>query len=177
LLGRPVDVPGAADMDAAAQALGIALPPSYATFARKYGNGLTCNLFMIYVPMSKAGYSWSSGLPERSADLRDDIARALGRGRLQLQPGQTVALVERLVPFADSENGDDILAWDPEDRAGDDGELAIYAVDDTSSLRKVAPDLGDLLRRVARPSTGGVLAGATFTLPLTFEPRPGRGND
>lgn len=175
LKGSLKDVPTENQLNDAAARLNIALPPSYREFAMRYGNGLTCGLFMIYVPMERTGFAWSSSVVDMSNDLKRDIKEAAEGKFLNYKPDGSPELARRLVPFGGSENGD-ILAWDPASPSSNDGELWIYVVGPRSdSIARSAPDLVDFIRRCSLPNTGDVLRRAEFTLPPTFEPRPGRG--
>jgi hypothetical protein len=171
------DVPSDAQLDAAAERLGLPLPPSYRAFARRYGNGLTGNLFMIYVPMDKQGFDWSTDLVDRSLDMKDEVAESIAAKIINYRPSGSPELAARLVPFGSSENGD-ILAWDPAQASSNDGELWIHVIGARmGSVWRSAPDLADFLVRMSEPNTGQVLQRATFECPPTFEPRPGRGHD
>lgn len=153
---------------AAAADLGLALPPSYREFAQRYGYGLTCGLFIVYLPLAAPE---CDTLVERSRELSEEIRTAVDGGWMRYEPdgGREVAL--RLVPFGYSENAN-ILAWDPADETGD-GEYQIYVIGSRKSgMRRAAPDIGTFLRRAAEPNVGGMLGRAEFTLSATFEPWP-----
>lgn len=167
LSAPPIAPPDDAALDAAGTALGLALPPSYRAFVRHYGFGLSLGMLIVYAP-APAGHrgraqeivSWSRAI---GADLRDALRR--GWVRAPVPP----EIVERLVPFATSENGH-ALAWDPQARTAD-GELAIYAVGrGYDPLAHVADDLDAFFARALRPGMDGMFGRATFTLEPTFEP-------
>jgi SMI1/KNR4 family protein SUKH-1 len=175
--GELREVPTDAELDDAAAQLGLTLPPSYRTFARRYGHGLTGELFIIFVPMDKTGFDWSSGLVDRSSELKEELAESLAAKTVRFQPSGSPEIVGRLVPFGASENGD-ILAWDPGEPSSEDGELWIYVIGSRKgSVWRSAPDLADFLTRMSQPQTGKVLPRANFDCPRVFQPRPGRGHD
>jgi hypothetical protein len=162
-------------LDAAETALGFKLPPSYRAFAKKYGNGLTEGLFMIYVPVDTTGASWHNDLAAYSSDFVREIRESVEGGYMNFDPDGSRELALRLIPFAGSENGN-ILAWDPKAPSDDAGEFWIYVIGSRKSyMIKSATSLVDLLERAIQPNTGGILRNAQFSLEPSFEPRPAKG--
>jgi len=170
----PIDPPDDARLDDGANKLGIALPPSYREFARKYGYGLTGDLFMIYVPVDTRGAEWSEDLAGMSKTLAGELKAAIDAGYFKFAPDGSREIAVRLVPFGASENGH-VLAWDP-GAPGAGGELPIYTVGSRKDyLVRAADSLGDFLTKMSRPKQGGMFLGATDPLPPKFEPRPAKG--
>jgi hypothetical protein len=171
------EVPTDAQLDAAAREMGLPLPPSYRAFARRYGNGLTGGLFIVFVPIDRTGFDWSDDLAVRSQELKEELAESLAARTIRYQPHGSPEILARLVPFGASENGD-ILAWDPGEPSSDDGELWIYVIGPRKGyVSRSASDLADFLTRMSQPGTGQILPRAEFACPATFEPQPGRGRD
>jgi hypothetical protein len=94
------------------------LPNSYKVFARTFGYGLFMNFFIIYVPMEHP-----DSLEKRSDDLKWVLETGLKEKIFIYEPDGSPDLIEKLVPFGSSENGD-IVAWDPTDT--NDEEYAIW---------------------------------------------------
>lgn len=160
-------VPADSALEEAGARMGIALPPSYVAFSKRYGFGLTCGLFIIYVPVPKPPPY--GDLVAYSADLRRELEDSMAAGRMRYEPDGSEDLIRRAVPFGGSENGN-ILFWDSQEKLAGD-EYPIYVVGARKSgVMRAAHDLGEFLTKALQPNLGGVLGRATFTLDPTFEP-------
>ncbi len=138
--GKPRVVSDDGLLARAEQALGgVKLPASYRFFAKTFGSGLLCNFWMIFVPL-EGGDSFV----ERREGAAEMIARGVEDGLFDYRPDGSKTMVERLVPFAASENGD-LLAWDPEDRSGSD-EMRIFRIHTRfAAVRGICADLDELV--------------------------------
>lgn len=131
----PRTVASAAQLDAFELPGGLPLPPSYRDYAEHLGYGLTCGLFLIYIPMG----DHCDGLATRSQVLSRVNRESVEQGLMFYEPDGSPELVLRLFPFAASENGD-ILGWDlTRQRAG---EHPIYRIGPRAgSVRKAGRNL------------------------------------
>lgn len=150
---------------------GKKFPRSYISFVEEYGYGLSCDSFIIYIPMDEYGDSWeiqneifkerfidvlSWGDPE---DLKEDI----------LYPDGSIELLKSAEPFGKSENGE-YLFWDPNNGSND--ELDIYITDFGGlGFTKVANNLYDFFRKItSQTDYKKVLPFSENPLPNTFKP-------
>ena len=177
LLGSLAHRPDDHDLAAAEAELGCRLPPSYVSFVRSYGSGRTMGIFLVYVPLVPPPDAiWHESLPSRSYDLREELRE---RRRIRT-PAQGTAVLDPLLPFGISENGD-VFAWDT---SVDEGptvqrEWPVVVVRTRSSdPLRVADSFVHWLHRALEPGAGGVLGvPAGFSLQPTFEPLPCFGID
>jgi len=152
----------------ATQNMGFALPHSYCSFVQKYGNGLTCGLFIFYVPKPLV-CECSHYLEYRSKELMSELVTAVHQGWVSYPPDGSSALLLRLVPFGYTENAD-ILCWDPNDRSSGD-EYWIYIVEcRKAAVRKVAENLFELISKAVKPGIGGIFGDNDYQLEPTFHP-------
>ena len=156
-------------LDAAGTALGLALPPSYRAFVKRYGFGLSAGMFIVYVPAPPGHVGRSQNLVDMSRVLAREVREALANKWVRFQPGVTEEIVRRLVPFAYSENAHR-LAWDPGERTGD-GELTIYAIGrGYNPIHRAGPHLLAFFERALEPGVGGLFGRSNNDLEPTFDP-------
>ncbi len=167
--GDPIALPTDEALGAAGAALGLALPPSYRAFVKRYGCGLSAEMFIIYVPALPGDARRSVNLVNQSRVLARELREALTFGWVRFEPHGSEEIVRRLVPFAYSENGHR-LAWDPGDPTGD-GEFAIYAIDvGYARTTCAAPHLLGFFEKALTPGMSGMFGQANYTLEPTFKP-------
>ena len=145
---------------------GRKFPFSYVSFVRQYGYGLSCGLFIIYIPMgdypdsffirSKEIISTYQDVLDNKENLWFDVAPDLEYSRLK-----------DLIPFGVSENGD-YLFWDIMSK---EDEMDIYITDfRATGFLRVASDLYELFYKVTSPDRyKEVLPFAQEKLPTTFQ--------
>lgn len=157
-------IPSDEQLARAREAFGFDLPASYVQFVRRYGYGLSVNLYLIYIP--KAG---GDDLVGRSRFLAERLRDAVKHGYARFTPDGSRELVERLVPFGYSENGE-TLAWDPTMRTTSE-ELAVFLIGGGGrGVYRAGDDLGEFLRRTLSVDRGGIGGRAASMLQPTFEP-------
>ena len=103
---------------------GKRFPRSYREFAKKYGYGLLCELFLIYVPLGDYCDSWENQTRILKDTFNDFIDN---HWYLTLDPDGTEKIIKNAVPFGKSENGD-FLFWDISSEPQKD-EFNIYITD------------------------------------------------
>lgn len=149
---------------------GRKFPDSYIRFVKRYGYGLSCGSFLIYIPMNDHPDSWHVQNPifkERflsvlewgdPEELKQDI----------LFPDGSIELLHRAEPFAKSENGE-YLFWDPDN--GEQNEFDIYITDFKGvGFTKIAANLDEFFERVTNADIfKQVLPFHTTPLPKTFK--------
>jgi hypothetical protein len=169
LLGEVKQIPTDAAIESASKALGIRIPSSYSAFVRRYGFGISLNNFIIYVPTEPGETRKSENLVASARTLGRENREVVAGKLASLEPDGSEELLLRLVPFAYSENGEQ-LAWDPAKATGTD-EYEIYLIDSRyAGVFRAGPDLTSVLERAASPRMGGLIPGATKALPRTFRP-------
>lgn len=128
-------------LDSVALTGGFSLPDSYRDFAMRFGYGVLCEMFIIYIPMGDYGDS----VTVRCLALKRMFAETVAEDIFEYEPDGSPELVARLVPFGISENGH-TLAWDPDSKGK--RESVIYAVAPKClAVRKAAPDLYTFLEK------------------------------
>jgi hypothetical protein len=149
---------------------GFTLPPSYREFAERFGYGLLCNLFIVYIPMGKHGDS----LPVREKELTAMLRESMEEELFEYEPDGSPELVERLIPFGISENGH-TLTWDAASRTPD-GEYPIYVIGaKTLDVRRAAPDLSTFVEQCLDARVKSMIGPGYEPLPPTFKPlKPSR---
>ncbi len=143
-------------------------PPSYREFVQRYGYGLSCGLFLIYIPMDKYPDSWhirSKEIISTYQDVLDDEDSLW----FDLEPDVTYQKLKDLIPFAKSDNGE-YLFWDIE--SGEDQEFDIYITDFRGiGFTKVASNLYELFEKITSESSfKEVLPFNQNPLPNVFQP-------
>lgn len=131
-------------------------PPSYREFIRAAGWARTFGLWFIYPPVCP-GYA--DGWHGRSRHLTEQFRARYVDGQLEefdwmIEPDGDWRLVDTLVVFGWSENGDALL-WDTGSR-NEHGEFAVWESRGMDSLHLLGQDLGaalpQLRHRAATPS-------------------------
>ena len=144
-------------------------PPSYQQFAKEFGYGLLCGLFIIYIPFGTPHHDHPDSFPVARKRLRSFFDAYFDIELEILKDEHTRALLERAEPFAKSENGE-FLFWDREhpDAAG---EWPIYLANFPVSITRVANDLPELISKVTNAATvQSVMQFTRSPLPATFSP-------
>jgi hypothetical protein len=142
-------------------------PVSYVDFVRKYGYGLTADMFHIYIPMGNYGDS----LSVRSAEIRSTYYDDVINGELwfDVAPEVTTSILQNLYPFACSDNGE-YLFWDLTSGSNESGEMDIYITDFRGlAMQKVADNLYEAIQKLTDDNQyKELLPYATQPLPNTF---------
>lgn len=144
---------------------GFQLPASYRDFAKTFGYGLLCNLFLIYIPMGN-----EDSLPKRSAGMTKVNLDSVENDWFYYKPDGSPELVRRLIPFGTSENGN-FLAWDPAEPTGAN-EYAIYLLGARAyGVQRAASDLYEFIKILLDEHRGRALLGNAYTvIRPTFKP-------
>lgn len=146
---------------------GRGFPPSYREFVTGLGWGRLFGLWLVYPPVLDP---YADGWRGRGGLLTERFRSAYRDARTEgfdwkIEPDGTWELVDDLVVFAWSENGDGLL-WNTADRA-DDGELPVYLSPRFDSLNLLGPSLASALAPLREKA--GVLAERA---PADFVPLP-----
>ena len=146
---------------------GRKFPSSYISFVEKYGYGLSCELFIIYIPMGDYPDSIFIRSKEIISTYQDvlDVEEELW---FDLGPDLKYKDLQNLFPFGMSENGH-YLFWDITSKGKED-EMSIYITDFRGiGFLKVADDLYDFFEKVvSKKKYREVLPFAENALPNTF---------
>lgn len=148
---------------------GRKLPKSYVDFVEQYGYGLSCGLFIIYIPMDKYPDSLfvrSKGIIGTYQDVLDDEEKLW----FDIKPDLSYKQLKDLIPFSMSENGH-YLFWDINSQK-ETNEFDIYISDFRGiGFVKVAKNLYDFFRDVTSESNfKKVLPFTSSPLTNTFIP-------
>ena len=84
---------------------GKKFPPSYVSFVRQYGYGLSCGLFIIYIPMG----DYPDSFFVRSREIISTYQDVLDNKEelwFDVAPDLEYSKLKDLIPFGVSENGD-----------------------------------------------------------------------
>lgn len=146
---------------------GKKFPPSYVSFVRQYGYGLSCGLFIIYIPMG----DYPDSFFVRSREIISTYQDVLDNKEelwFDVAPDLEYSQLKDLIPFGVSENGD-YLFWDIMSK---EDEMDIYITDfRATGFIRVATDLYDFFYKVTSPDKyKEVLPFAQEMLPNTFQP-------
>ena len=161
---EPKTMVTAEELDAFDLPGGLALPPSYRDYAEHLGYGLTCGLFLIYIPMGEH----CDSLSDRSEVLSRVNRGAVESEYMNFKPDGSAELVLQLFPFGISENGD-VLGWDLEDER--DGEYAIYRIGPRAyGVKCVARSLFEFVERCTDERVAEVVGAGYEPLEETFKP-------
>ncbi|SUB88398.1 Uncharacterised protein [Porphyromonas macacae] len=129
---------------------GRKFPSSYISFVEKYGYGLSCGLFIIYIPMDNYPDSFfirSKEIILTYQDVLDDEEKLW----FDIEPDLKYEDLKNLIPFGMSENGH-YLFWDIMSKEKKD-EMNIYITDFRGiGFLKVANDLYDFFEKVVSKS-------------------------
>lgn len=144
-------------------------PKSYVDFVEKYGYGLSCNLFLIYIPMGDYPDSFfvrKDEIISTYQDVLDDEDEIW----FDLEPDITYEQLKQMVPFGISENGH-YLFWDTGE-SSENGEFNIYITDFRGvGFTKVASNLYEFFERVtSKEEFETVLPFTQEALSKTFKP-------
>ena len=96
---------------------GFKLPQSYREVAVRFGFGLTCDFFYLFMPQGGC-----DDLANRSRDLHEvllDGVIGAYKDCTKYEPHGSPDLLTNLVPFGIGKNGN-ILTWSPEERSQPD---------------------------------------------------------
>jgi hypothetical protein len=144
---------------------GFKLPQSYCDFALKFGYGLLCNLFIIYVPKKDHG----DDLVKRTVILSKVIRDGVENNSLEYEPNGTAELALCLIPFGISENGH-ILAWNPNESSVSN-EHFIYIIGyKLGYIKRAAPDLYSFVESCLDNSISKLIGGSAQLIRPTFQP-------
>lgn len=125
-------------------------PISYINFVEKYGFGLSCDLFLIYIPMAEYPDSWCIRKQEIISTYQDVLDNEENLW-FDIEPDVTYAKLKDLIPFAMSENGH-YLFWDI--YSGKGQEFDIYITDFRGiGFVKVADNLYEFFEKITSLST------------------------
>ena len=145
---------------------GKGFPTSYKEFVKKYGFGVTCNLFIIYIPMNAYRDSFfvrSKEVITTYQDVLDDEEELW----FDLGPNVAYSKLKDLVPFSVSENGD-YLFWDIS--TSNNNEYDIYSTNFRGvPFTKIASNLYELFDQMTSESTfKNILPFSEKPLPKVF---------
>ena len=143
---------------------GRSFPLSYIRFVRKYGYGLTVDLFHIYIPLAEHGDS----IFIRSDEIRSTYYEDVLNGDIWFEVAADVSLstLKNLYPFASSDNGE-YLFWDLNSLNRNNDEMDIYMTDFRSiELKKVASSLYEFIDKITNANKYKEL------LPFSNQPLP-----
>ena len=146
---------------------GREFPLSYKEFAKHYGYGLLCDLFLIYVPLGEYCDSWS----RQSVTLKHTFNEFISNDwYLTLNPDGNETLIRNAVPFGKSENGD-FLFWDIFSEPQED-EFEIYVTDFGGlGVLKIADSLDEFVKEITADNPSErVSAFIHHSLPAVFSP-------
>ena len=161
---EPKTVAKTEDIDAFDLPGGLALPPFYRDYAEHLGYGLTCGLFLIYIPMG----DHCDSLSVRSRVLARVNHDAVEGEYMDFEPDGSPELILRLFPFGISENGD-VIGWDLEDER--DGEYAIYRIGPRAyGVKRVARTLFEFVEKCLGERVAEVMGRGYEPLERAFEP-------
>ena len=119
-LGMALPLPTQDDLDGFEQKYSMELPQEYQSFAIVFGPGEIGKWFRVYVPSAgKKSLADLATLQESFTTNRKALADCFP---------DDAAFYNRLIPFADSLDGD-VIGWDVEDaKGGKGGEYGIYVI-------------------------------------------------
>lgn len=124
---------------------GVSFPASYIEFAKQYGYGVTCGEFLIYIPLKNNCDSFFN----RSLAIKSTYEDVLGNADdvwFDLGPDVDFEKLQRLIPFAKSENGY-YLFWDSKRFQID--EMDIYITDFSGlGFIKAANNLYEFIEKI-----------------------------
>jgi len=124
---------------------GKGFPVSYKNFVKKYGYGLSCELFIIFIPMKEYGDSFFIRSKEITSTYQDVIDN---KEELWFDLGINVKYdkLKDLIPFGTSENGDYVF-WDISTE--NNNEYDIYITDFRGvAFTKVANNLYEFFDKI-----------------------------
>lgn len=124
---------------------GVGFPKSYQDFAIKYGYGLSCRNFIIYLPLKEDN---CDSFTTRTLELKQIFDETIKNNwYLTLEPSGDINLFRSCVPFGISENGY-FLFWDIQEQE----EFDIYMTDFRGyGVRKVGNTLNEFLEVITSP--------------------------
>jgi cell wall assembly regulator SMI1 len=163
-------IPTQEDISSAENTLGIKLPDSYKDFVLKYGVGLLCDLFTIYVPNA---VNTQLELVHMSQQDKNVIIENI-EGNLweYAEPTVDTDWLQTLTPFGTSINGD-IVCWDA-NRKLENGEYPIVILSSEQEYAvKVATSMSEFIDFCLSGKIDELLPvgqGKKWKLPSTFVP-------
>jgi hypothetical protein len=148
---------------------GRKFPKSYREFAKKYGYGLLCDLFIIYVPLGDYCDSWINQTSVLKETFHDFISNDW---YLTLEPDGDESLILDAVPFGKSENGE-FLFWNISSEPQKD-EFDIYITDFGGiGVIKIAESMSEFINKITNLNLDSrINEFVNHSLPQTFLPLP-----
>ena len=147
---------------------GRKFPQSYINFVENYGYGLSCDLFIIYVPMENYPDSFFIRSQEIIGTYQDVLDNE-DELWFDMEPDLSYKKLKDLIPFAMSENGH-YLFWDIESENSE--EFDIYITDFKGlGFTKTGKNLYDFFEKLtSKNKFKEILPFTESSLPATFEP-------
>ncbi|MBU2946286.1 SMI1/KNR4 family protein [Zobellia uliginosa] len=147
---------------------GRKFPKSYIDFVENFGYGLSCNLFIIYIPME----SYPDSFFIRSKEIIGTYQDVLDNENelwFDMEPDLSYKKLRDLIPFAMSENGH-YLFWDIESESSE--EFDIYITDFKGlGFTKAGRNLYDFFEKItSKNKFKEVLPFSENSLPNIFKP-------
>lgn len=167
--GTITTTPNDEDIRKAEEELGLTFPPSYKNFVKRFGNGVLCSMFLIYVPNSM---NENLDLVKKYTFEKDIIQQNV-EGGLWDDAAVDKNWLLSLTPFGSSQNGD-ILCWDTNQKS-ESGEYNIYLLDnEQNGTPLVARSMNEFVEEFCInqkiDEIYPVGQGEKWNLPNTFEP-------
>lgn len=162
--------PSEKDLTSAEHKLGIKLPDSYKKYVCKYGVGLLCDLFMIYVPnaVNTNIELIQMSLQDKSI-IKDNIEGNLWK---YAEPAVDTGWLQTVTPFGTSINGDTVC-WDTT-RKLENGEYPIVILSSEQEyVVEVATSMSEFIDLCLNGKIDELLPigqGKKWNLPATFVP-------
>ncbi len=148
ITNRPITQVNISELDNFHFPNGKKFPSSYRQFAKQYGYGLLCDLFLIYVPLGDYCDSWFNQTSVLKEVFNDFISNSW---YLTLEPDGDESLFLNAVPFGKSENGD-FLFWDISSEPKND-EFDIYITDFGGiGVIKIAESMDEFIEKNLNPN-------------------------
>jgi hypothetical protein len=169
VIGSVKDIPSEAQIKIVESTLDLRLPTSYRNFVTKFGSGLLCDLFSIYIPGAKIDHM---DLMAESKLKKVTIMNALKSGFIESEKLglNNVDVVKSFVPFGNSSNGD-ILCWDTLHE--NEGEYPIYFIDNEyTTIFIAAQSLNEFVEEFCLKKIDEIYPignGDKWNLPATFK--------
>lgn len=142
-------------------------PQSYLEFSSKLGYGLFCELFIIYPPFTPLNDTDCDSFEERMSTIRGFIESAVYDDYLDFYPDGSDELVQHLIPFGASENGE-YLCWDSRNFV--ENEYPIYIIGSRmASITLGAQNLYEFTEKCITSEIKSLLGLSYEPLPLSFK--------
>lgn len=163
-------IPSQADLTFAEDKLGIKLPDSYKEYVLKYGVGILCDLFTIYVPNSANPHLELVQMSQQDKSIiKENIEGNLWE---YAEPAVDTEWLQTLTPFGSSINGDTVC-WDT-NRKLENGEYPIVILSSEQEYAvEVATSMSEFIDFCLNGKIDELLPvgqGKKWKLPSTFVP-------